>query len=85
MVGTVLAVVVFCTLFGLAALHALQVQTQARIDALETANAERSERLDELGVRLAHLDSPVGVAEAARAAGLVPAPEVVPLVPLAPG
>lgn len=84
-VGTVLAVVVFCTFFGLAALHALQVQTQARIDTLETANAARSAYLDELEVRLAHLDSPVGVAEAARTAGLVPASEVAPLVPVAPG
>ncbi len=85
LVGSLAAALVFCTLFALAALHALQVQTQTRIDALENANVERAERVDELRARIAHLDSPRGIAEAATRAGLVRAPEIVGLGPLPPG
>ena len=83
--GTVFALFVFATLFALAALHAVLVQTQARIDTLNRENAVLREDLDGLIAREAYFDSPDGLREAATAVGLVEATEVVVLVPVADG
>lgn len=83
--GTAIAVFLFGTLLGLAALHATLVQAQAGLDRIVAENGARRERVDELLAEVAHLDSPEGVAEQALAAGLVAAPEVVTIAPLAPG
>lgn len=83
--GTTIALFLFATLLALAGLHAMLVQAQAGLDDLVRANADRHERIDQLLAEVAHLDSPEGVAEQARSAGLVAAPEVVTLAPIAPG
>ena len=85
MLGSALAVVLFATLLALAALHAALVQAQAGLDSLVEENGVRRERVDQLLAEVAHLDSPEGVAEQADAAGLIAAPEVVAIAPLAPG
>ncbi len=83
--GSSLAVCLFVTLLALAGLHAVLVQAQAGLDDLVVENSIRHERVDQLLAEVAHLDSPEGVAEQATAAGLVAAPEVVTIAPLAPG
>lgn len=83
--GTAIAVFLFATLLALASLHAMLVQAQAGLDELVEENSARRERVDQLLAEVAHLDSPEGVAEQASAAGLVAAPEVVTIAPIAPG
>ncbi len=83
--GTLFVVLVFATLFALAALHAVLVETQARIDALDHENHDLQEQLDARVAEEARLDSPDGLREAAAAAGLVEANDVPTLVPVGPG
>ncbi len=83
--ATFAALVLFLALLGLAGLHAVLVQNQAELDDLVSANRARGERVDELLGRIAILDSPAGVADQAVRAGLVLAPEVVTLSPVAAG
>lgn len=83
--GTFAALLLFLALLGLAGLHAVLVQNQAELDDLVSANHARQHRVDELTGRLAILDSPAGVADQAVGAGLVLAPEVVTLSPVAAG
>ena len=83
--GTFAALLLFMALLGLAGLHAVLVQNQAELDDLVSANRARQERVDDLQGRIAILDSPAGVAEQAVGAGLVLAPEVVTLSPVAAG
>jgi hypothetical protein len=83
--GSLFALFVFATLFALAALHAVLVQTQARIDGLDRENAELGELLNTRLADEAWIDSPDGLREAALGAGLVEAPDVVALVPVPDG
>jgi hypothetical protein len=83
--GTLFVVLVFATLFALAALHAVLVETQARIDALDHENHDLQEQLDARVAEEARLDSPDGLREAAAAAGLVEATDVPALVPVGAG
>lgn len=83
--GTFAALLLFLALLGLAGLHAVLVQNQAELDDLVSANRARQERVDDLQGRIAILDSPAGVGEQAVGAGLVLAPEVVTLSPVAAG
>ncbi len=84
--GTLAMVVLIVTaLVALAALHAELVENQAALDEQLELNRLRSERVDELTARIAYLDSPEGLTEQARAAGLVPAAELVTLAPISPG
>jgi dihydrodipicolinate synthase/N-acetylneuraminate lyase len=85
LLGTAIAAFLFATLLAMAGLHAALVQAQAGLDSLVDENAARQERVDQLLAAVAHLDSPEGVAEQAAAAGLLAAPEVVTIAPLAPG
>lgn len=85
LLGTAIAVFLFATLLALSGLHAVLVQAQSGLDQLVEDNGVRRARVDQLLAEVAHLDSPEGVAEQAAAAGLVPAPEVVTIAPLAPG
>jgi len=83
--GTIFVAIMLATLFAIAALHAVVVNTQARIDGI---NEEISTLEDELEVRVADeawLDSPAGVHEAAQRAGLVEAADVVALAPVPEG
>lgn len=83
--GTFAALLLFLALLGLAGLHAVLVQNQAELDDLVSANHARQHRVDELTGQMAILDSPAGVADQAVGAGLVLAPEVVTLSPVAAG
>jgi hypothetical protein len=85
MVGTSVAVTLFVVLFVVAALHAVLVQTQAQIDAQRAANAAVQAELAVVTADLARVDSPEGLEQWAIDAGLVLAPEVVILSPVAPG
>ena len=83
--GTAVVITFFVVLFAIAGLHAVLVQTQARIDAQRSANAEIQLALDEVRATLAFIDSPEGLETWARQAGLVQAPEVLTLGRIAPG
>ena len=72
-------------LFAIAGLHAVLVQTQARIDAQRAANADVQAELDEVVATLAWIDTPEGLEQWARRSGLIQAPEVVSLAPLPAG
>lgn len=84
-ISTIVASFFFVVLFALAGLHAVVVQTQAELDAV---NADITS-LEELRVMrqadLAWADSAVGLETTALAAGLVPAAETVILAPVPPG
>jgi len=87
-VGDVITLLAFCLFLGLmilAGLHAFLVQNQARLDDLIAENQDRQERIEQLLAEIAYLDSPEGVAEQAASVGLVPAAEIITLVPLASG
>ena len=85
MIGSAVAGFFFAVLFALAGLHAVVVQTQVELDAV---NAEIA-TLEELHVQtladLAWTGSAVGLAETALDAGYVPAAEPVALSPVPPG
>jgi cell division protein FtsB len=85
MLGTSVVVALFVVLFVIAALHAVLVQTQAQIDAQRAANAAMHAELAVVTADLARVDSPEGLEQWAIEAGLVLAPEVVILSPVAPG
>ncbi len=84
-VGTLLALGMFAVCLALAALHAVLVENQASLDDLIERNQLSRERIDQLQAEIAFLDSPEGLAEHARSAGLVPAAELVLLTPVGPG
>lgn len=87
-VGTISSMVAgffFLVLFVLAGLHAVVVQTQAELDAIDARIVELEERRDEAEEARARADSPEGLPVVAAELGLVPAPEVVFLTPVAPG
>ena len=79
---TSLAVVIA---FVVAGLFASDIQTQAEIDDIKREIEELKETRINVLAQRAWYDSPEGLAETAATAGLVPAPEVALLVPLAPG
>ena len=83
--GTAVVVTFFAVLFVVAGLHAVLVQTQAKIDAQRSANAEIQVQLDEVTADLAWIDTPEDLEQWARTNGLIEAPEVVSLMPVAPG
>lgn len=83
--GTAVIITFFAVLFVIAALHAVLVQTQAKIDAQRAANATVQEQLDQVVAELAWIDTPKGLEQWARTSGLIEAPEVVSLTPVAPG
>lgn len=85
MLGTAVVATFFAVLFIVAALHAVLVQTQAQIDAQRAANAAVQAELAVVNADLARVDSPEGLEQWAIDNGLVLAPEVVILSPVAPG
>jgi hypothetical protein len=84
-IGSMVAGFFFLVLFVLAGLHAVVVQTQAELDAVDAHIVELEERRDEAEEARARADSPEGLSAVAAELGLVPAPEVVFLTPVAPG
>ena len=84
-VGTAVIISFFAVLIAVAGLHAVLVQTQAQIDAQRAANAQVQEELDDVVAALAWIDTPEGLEHWALTSGLIEAPEVVSLTPVAPG
>ena len=72
--STLVLIGLFAILFAVAGLHAVLVQTQARLDAQRAANLVVVEEIDTLDAQLAWIESPAGVEEWAREAGLVRPP-----------
>ena len=82
---TIVSLIAIGIAFVVAGLFASDIQTQAEIDHIKREITElRDTRIKILAERAWH-DSPEGLAETTTRAGLVPAPEVVLLAPLAPG
>ena len=84
-IGTLAALGLFAVCLALAALHAVLVENQASLDDLLEQNEQRYEQIDKLQAEIAYLDSPEGLAEQARSAGLVPSAELAVLTPVGPG
>ena len=83
-IGTLVAGFFFVILLSLAGLHAVVVQTQANLDSVKADVADlEDDRVNSIAER-AWYDSPAGLADAAAAAGLVPAADFVMLVPVPP-
>ncbi len=80
--STVFVMLIFTTLFAVAGLHAVLVQTQAEIDAIHTENSALEKERNSLLASQAWHDSPEGLEELALGAGLVPAGEVLMLAPV---
>ena len=83
--GTLVVIALFGILFTIAGLHAVLVQTQARLDAQRAANATLVEEVVDLEAELAWLESPAGIEEWAEASGLVRAPGYAELAIVVPG
>jgi len=76
---------VFTVLFAIAAVQAVLVQTQARIDAQTAANLAIVEQIDALDAQLAWIESPAGIEAWAKETGLVRAPGYIILSPVGEG
>lgn len=83
-IGTMAALGLFAVCLALAALHAVLVENQATLDELLKHNEQRYEQIEGLQAEIAYLDSPEGLADQAREAGLVPAADLAVLTPLGP-
>ena len=81
-VGVVLTVLAFVALFGVAVCHALLIQGQARVDALDQRVATAQARYERLRLQVAELESPQRIAkEAHDKLGMVPPGNTVWLTP----
>ena len=76
LLGGLLVSIVFVTLFLLAAMQAVLVQGQLRLDQLQGDLAQREQDRDRLELQVNTLESPDRLAQAATALGMVPAPQV---------
>lgn len=75
--GSVLLVLVFLSVLGVVVFQALLVQTQSRIDDLETQIVAEERRARDLRLELAELRSPERIVSAARdRLGMIPPGEV---------
>jgi cell division protein FtsL len=80
--GVVFTVLAFVALFGVAVCHALLIQGQARVDALDQRVATAQARYERLRLQVAELESPQRIAkEAQDELGMVPAGKTVWLTP----
>jgi cell division protein FtsL len=83
-VGPIAVASLFAVLLAMAALQALIVQGQTRLDRLDRDVTEAVARRDRLGLQLAELESPDRIVAEARRLGMVDAPVVVYLTPTRP-
>ena len=83
-ITTLAALGMFAVCLALAALHAVLVENQASLDDLIEHNEQSYERIDKLQAEIAYLDSPEGLADQAKTAGLVPAADLAVLTPVGP-
>ncbi|MEM7141484.1 MAG: hypothetical protein AAF548_10675 [Actinomycetota bacterium] len=87
-VGTISSMVAgffFVVMFALAGLHAVVVQTQAELDAVNDEIAELEDDRVHALAELARAESGAGLAEVAAAAGYVPGADPVNIALVAPG
>jgi len=84
-IGSAVLLIGFATLFVLAAVHALLVQGQAQIDAINDEKAVLEADRAQAVAALAAADSPEGLATQVAAAGLVESGSLVMLAPVADG
>lgn len=84
-IGSTVLLIGFATLFVLAAVHAMLVQGQAQIDAINGNNAVLEAEVTRAIASLAAADSPEGLATQAAVAGLVESASLVMLPPVAEG
>jgi cell division protein FtsL len=85
LLGAVATLLVFTSLLGLAALHAVLVQGQLQADRLADALQAEQQRAVELRLRVAELESPTRVLREANRLGMVVPIERGWLVPVQPG
>jgi cell division protein FtsL len=70
--GVILTVLAFVALFGVAVSHALLIQNQANVDALDERVAQEQARYEELRLEVAQLESPQRIStEAQQDLGMV--------------
>jgi hypothetical protein len=81
LIGTVVICLVFGTLFVLAAMQAVLVQGQLRLDRVHHDIETRQEALDKLATEVATLEAPDRIQRAATEFGMVQPPDVVFLAP----
>jgi hypothetical protein len=81
LIGTVVFGLVFGTLFVLAAMQAVLVQGQLRLDRVHHDIETRQDRLDKLATEVATLEAPDRIQRAATEFGMVQPPDVVFLAP----
>lgn len=79
--ATLVVTVLFVAMFGLAVFHTVLVQGQQRLDALDERVDVAQATFEGNRLEAARLESPGRIVEAAVQAGMVPAPEVIYLVP----
>ncbi len=77
LLGGAAVTVVFVMLFGVAALQAVLVQGQLRLDQLDRDMTGDVEAREQLQLQVATLEAPSRIEETARQLGMVPPPEVV--------
>jgi len=83
--GTIIGSTLMAMLMLLAGLHAVLVQTQAKLDSLDSEIAGLEVQRNETLAELAWHDSPEGLAQAASEAGFVHATDLKILAPVAEG
>jgi cell division protein FtsL len=79
--GVTLTILLFVALFGVAVSHALLIESQSRLDRLDSQVAEEQSRYERLRLDVAELESPDRVLAAAAELGMVVPDEVVWLTP----
>ena len=82
-VGTLTAIALFVAVFGVVVFQAFLVQGQARLDHLNGQIASEQQTSRQLQLKLAQLESPSRIVNAARALGMIDAGDVVYLQPSA--
>ncbi len=81
LVSTVVGTLFFATLFTLAAMQAVLVQGQLKLDRIDRDIAARQDDVERLRVQVATLETPARIQQAAIGNGLVPPPEILFLAP----
>jgi hypothetical protein len=81
LIGTIVISLLFGTLFVLAAMQAILVQGQLRLDRVHTDIEARQETVDKLATEVATLEAPARIQQAAVEFGMVQPPDVVFLAP----
>jgi hypothetical protein len=79
--GVTLTVLLFAALFAVAVSHALLIESQARLDRLDSQVAEEEARYERLRMEVAELESPDRIVADATALGMVAPEELVWITP----